>query len=54
MLWDNNLEKTYEAFQYSLSTLEDIIANFILLKLFFTKYKETDKLQISGYSLLKI
>ncbi len=51
--WDNNLE-AYKAFQKSLSVLEDQMASFIVLKLFFIKYMERDTLQILGYSLLKV
>ncbi len=53
MPWDDNLE-AYKAFQKSLSALEDQMASFIFLKLFFIKYMERDTLQILGYSLLKI
>jgi hypothetical protein len=53
MPWDNNLE-TYKAFQKSLSVLEDQMASFIFLKLFFIKYMERDTLQILGYSLLNL
>ncbi len=53
MPWDNNFE-TYTAFQKSLSVLEDQIANFTCLKLFFIKYIERDILQILGYSLLNL
>ncbi len=53
MPWDNNLE-AYKAFQKSFSALEDQMASFICLKLFFIKYMERDTLQILGYSLLKL